>query len=508
MNGQVNKEDGQMNGEDGQVNAQSEAAGDVAVLSDIHGNYEAFSACMEYALERGIKDFIFLGDYLGELGFPQRTMEYLYSIRDRYDCTFIRGNREEYWLNYGNDGKWKPENSATGGMYYVYHSLTKKDMDFFVEMETAKVFCLRHMEAITICHGSPHRVNEALHPGQDNTYKILEAMEGTRLILCGHTHVQRKIEHGGRCILNPGSVGMPLYSCGKAQFMILHGDGDKWREEFISLPYDAEKEIEDLYLAGLDVLAPYWCRVTEHVLRTGKIDHSLVLQKAMQYGQEDEGEAGWPDISERVWKKAYEEYFGQEQLYGYDCGFHPEREAFPICKEKKLIYESRWMSLYSDRVQMPDGTVIDTYYRVHVPGESVCVVIVNEKEEILLIQSKRYTTGRMEWELPAGRIEEGECAESAAMRECREETGYDIKELRYLCSQNPGNGISDILIHYYIARAERAEAGFDRNEVEDMRWVSREAAARMVRNNETRCGVSAFGLLYALQFCICMPQTV
>ncbi len=117
----------------------------------------------------------------------------------------------------------------------------------------------------------------------------------------------------------------------------------------------------------------------------------------MQYCQEDEGECNWPDIPEKDWKKAYEYYCGREELYGYDCGYHPERESFPICMNKRVIYESKWMTLYSDQVRMPNGAVIDTYHRVHLPRESVCVVIVNEKAEILLIYSKRYTTGRMEW---------------------------------------------------------------------------------------------------------------
>ena len=40
---------------------------EIAVLSDIHGNFEAFQACMDYALARNIHTFLFLGDYLGEL---------------------------------------------------------------------------------------------------------------------------------------------------------------------------------------------------------------------------------------------------------------------------------------------------------------------------------------------------------------------------------------------------------------------------------------------------------
>ncbi|MDE7414826.1 MAG: metallophosphoesterase, partial [Lachnospiraceae bacterium] len=47
---------------------------EIAVFSDIHGNYAAFERCIEYVSARNINTFIFLGDYLGEFPYPQKTM--------------------------------------------------------------------------------------------------------------------------------------------------------------------------------------------------------------------------------------------------------------------------------------------------------------------------------------------------------------------------------------------------------------------------------------------------
>jgi len=52
--------------------------------------------------------------------------------------------------------------------------------------------------------------------------------------------------------------------------------------------------------------------------------------------------------------------------------------------DRKIIYESDWVSLYSDKVRMPDGRIFNTYHKLHYPHESVSVVIINEKKEILL----------------------------------------------------------------------------------------------------------------------------
>ena len=71
------------------------AALNIAVLSDIHGNYISLQKCLEHAITRGADTFIFLGDYLGELAYPQKTMSALYSLKEKYKCFFIRGNKED-----------------------------------------------------------------------------------------------------------------------------------------------------------------------------------------------------------------------------------------------------------------------------------------------------------------------------------------------------------------------------------------------------------------------------
>lgn len=174
----------------------------------------------------------------------------------------------------------------------------------------------------------------------------------------------------------------------------------------------------------------------------------------------------------------------------------------PETLDRTVIYESDWVSLYSDRVKMPDGRILDTYHKLHYPHESVSVVIINEKDEILMIQSRRYVTSRLEWEVPAGRIENNESPEDAARRECFEETGCTLKDLTYLCCHNPSNGMSDLTLHVFGARVDTETSHIDENEVNVKRWMAKDKVLAMLRANETRCGVSMLALLYAIQFYI------
>ena len=117
-----------------------------------------------------------------------------------------------------------------------------------------------------------------------------------------------------------------------------------------------------------------------------------------------------------------------------------EKTVLPKRLERTTIYESDYVCLYTDKVQLPSGYVIDKYHQLHYPHNAVSIVIFNEKNEILMIREKRYTVGRLEWEIPAGRVEDGESKENAARREAMEETGCTLKNLKFLCSQNPAKG--------------------------------------------------------------------
>jgi len=85
---------------------------------------------------------------------------------------------------------------------------------------------------------------------------------------------------------------------------------------------------------------------------------------------------------------------------------------------------------YSDKVKLSNGYIIEKYHQIHYPYEAISIVVFNENDEVLLIQSKRYIVMRLEWEVPAGSVEEGESKEEAVRRECMEETGCTVKDLQ------------------------------------------------------------------------------
>ena len=91
----------------------------------------------------------------------------------------------------------------------------------------------------------------------------------------------------------------------------------------------------------------------------------------------------------------------------------PERLA------RTVIYQSQWVNLFVDKVQFPNGRIIEQHHLLDFEYPAVIVVIEDERQRLLLVRVCRYTTGRTDWELPAGGVEAGETVLDAAF--CREE---------------------------------------------------------------------------------------
>lgn len=175
------------------------------------------------------------------------------------------------------------------------------------------------------------------------------------------------------------------------------------------------------------------------------------------------------------------------------------KHMMPKRLDRKPIYESRWINLYIDKVLMPSGKIIEKYHQLDYPKESITVLLQNAKGEICFIKSLRYTTQKIEWELPAGGIEKGEDILAAAEREVFEETGFKTKALRLLYSYNPSNGMSNQNVHIIFGDIETNEqVEFDMNEVKEVHWLSVNEIKKLIADKKISDGISLMPLLLYL----------
>lgn len=120
-------------------------------------------------------------------------------------------------------------------------------------------------------------------------------------------------------------------------------------------------------------------------------------------------------------------------------------------KESELIFDGKVLHLYRDVVTLPDGSESVREYCKHNGG--VCVLPLTEDNEVLCVRQYRYAHREVTIEIPAGKLEARDVnVTEAALRELKEETGAECKELIYLGKMYPSPALLSEVIHMYLAR--------------------------------------------------------
>lgn len=115
----------------------------------------------------------------------------------------------------------------------------------------------------------------------------------------------------------------------------------------------------------------------------------------------------------------------------------------------ETVYQGQFLTVHSDRVRLPDGTVSVREHIQH-PG-AVVMIAALDNGKLLFERQFRYPVGRVFLELPAGKIDAGELPLDTARRELREETGYKARHWLHLGVMHPCIGYSNERIEIFLA---------------------------------------------------------
>jgi ADP-ribose pyrophosphatase len=120
--------------------------------------------------------------------------------------------------------------------------------------------------------------------------------------------------------------------------------------------------------------------------------------------------------------------------------------------ESRVVYRGPVFSVTTDRVLEPSGIAARRDMVRH--QGSVVVLPVDDsgrEPRVLLVRQYRHAAGRSLWELPAGRIDEGESKLAAAKRELLEETGYRARRWQRALRFWVSPGFLDETMDIYLA---------------------------------------------------------
>lgn len=276
----------------------------IAIFSDIHSNYIALDACIEYINQHKVEKIIFLGDNVSDCPTPQLTLSRIHNLNRDYETIHIRGNREEYFMDHedGKSNDWI-YSSYKGSLLYTYEQLTHQDIEEFRYMENHKVVYFEGMDGIELVHGSPRSSRELLYAGRESTNRYLKQMP-VGIMLSGHTHRQFTYRYKNKLLVNPGSIGVAIGKPKSANFAILEWKKDGWDVELITVPFDYEKVKKHFYSSSLMEKAKWWPKCILKSMETGVNIGPLCAKKAYDLAREAKEEIKNDTIPEQYWDMA------------------------------------------------------------------------------------------------------------------------------------------------------------------------------------------------------------
>jgi ADP-ribose pyrophosphatase len=163
------------------------------------------------------------------------------------------------------------------------------------------------------------------------------------------------------------------------------------------------------------------------------------------------------------------------------------------------VYKCKLFRVTEEEATDPSGFDIKRSIVRHM-GSAV-MMAVDEKKRILLVRQFRLPAGRSLWELPAGKLDEGEKPLEAARRELKEETGYQARKWKKLVSYWPSPGFVAEKMTIFLATGLTAgDAEPMEDERIECRWFKRKELDGMIRDGKVEDGKTIIGFLTWMRY--------
>lgn len=180
----------------------------IAIISDIHGNYEALKRVLEKIDEMDISEIFCLGDVVG---YYSEINECCKELRER-KVKCVMGNHDWYMVSGTNC---KRSHSVNDCLKYQRKIILLENIEW---LSTLPV--IMHYEGLSMVHGGWNNpIDEYIEP----VCEYFIGLNGNYFV-SGHSHIQCIYKHDGLTYCNPGSVGQPRDGDNRAAFVTFDGE--------------------------------------------------------------------------------------------------------------------------------------------------------------------------------------------------------------------------------------------------------------------------------------------
>jgi len=231
------------------------------VLSDMHGNCDAFAAVLRKVRRKKFDATLVLGDLVGYGAGPNQVVESVKNLEGTVHV--VRGNHDKV-VGELEDGS-NFNQPALAAARWTTERLTPANMRYVREMPLGP---LPVTDDLHICHGSPLDEDTYVFSIYD-AYEIFSNYPA-EVVFFGHTHIPSlfvlqpegievavvqgdsftlELEEGKRYLLNPGSIGQPRDRDPRASFLTYDSDSRTIRWQRVE--YAISKAQERIVRSGL-----------------------------------------------------------------------------------------------------------------------------------------------------------------------------------------------------------------------------------------------------------------
>ena len=166
--------------------------------------------------------------------------------------------------------------------------------------------------------------------------------------------------------------------------------------------------------------------------------------------------------------------------------------------ESKDIYQGRIIKLRVDTVQLPSGRTTTREIVEH--EDAVCVVPIDENNNVLMVRQYRKAAQLNLLEVPAGGVEAGETPDETVLRELQEEVSVTSGSLRRLSGFWVSPGWATEFMHAYLATdLTPASLPADDDEYISVKRVPLDSIPGLIESGEIQDSKSIASLLLALR---------
>lgn len=225
----------------------------IAVISDIHANFEALASCISAIKDLKADKIICLGDLIDYGAQPNECIE----IAKKYCDVVVLGNHDEAQFNYNLVNSF--------GEYAYISSLHTRTIIKNTHIEYLKTLPYTYnFDNMLFVHSSPENPRE-----YDYVLSEYDAFRNfnyfsEKFCFIGHSHYPQvfklknnrisfsnklSYEDGARYIINVGSIGQPRDKNPKLCFCIF--DTDTYELKYVRIKYPAEIAAEKIIKSGL-----------------------------------------------------------------------------------------------------------------------------------------------------------------------------------------------------------------------------------------------------------------